>query len=593
MNTKEQSAIWDLGDLYSGPRDSQVEADIEWLKRRVSNFLSYKGKVAGLGPQDLLEAVLRLEEINERAQKLLAYAYLNFSTQTLDPAASAFFQSCKELHSEIRRDTLFFKLEWTKPGERAEQVASDPVLSKYTHYLISLSRYGPYLLSEPEERILAEKEPSGASAWGVLFEKMLSQLRYGEKKETESEVLSRLYSPDREVRKGAAHDLNQGLQSILIPLTHIFNTILLDKSIEDRLRRYPHWLSFRNLSNEADDAMVGALVNAVCSRYDLVERYYRLKRKLLGYEELFDYDRYAPIQTVSEVKTSWEEAKRIVLLSYEDFSPEMAKIAYRFFEEGWIHASVLPGKRSGAFAHPVVPSLHPYVFLNFTGSRRDIMTLAHELGHGIHQYLARKQGLFNSDTPLTTAESASVFGEMIVFSFILKRTASPVERLGLLCSKIEDTFSTVFRQVAMNRFEDAAHNARRTRGELDPDFISSLWIESQSAMFGDSVRLLDHYKVWWSYIPHFVHSPGYVYAYAFGELLVLALYDQYLHEGSNFVPRYLEFLESGGKVAPKELLRPFGVDLADPGFWRRGIKIIEDLVSEAERESLGENPGQG
>ncbi len=293
-----------------------------------------------------------------------------------------------------------------------------------------------------------------------------------------------------------------------------------------------------------------------------------------------------PFRAPAEVKTTWDEAKEIVLTSYGDFSAEMANIALRFFKERWIHAPILAGKRSGAFAHPVVPSAHPYVFLNFTGSRRDVMILAHELGHGVHQYLARGQGLFNSDTPLTTAESASVFGEMLVFRSLLKRTASPVERLGLLCSKIEDTCATVFRQVAMNRFEEAVHNGRRTRGELDPDFISAAWIETQTAMFGDSVRLLDHYRTWWSYIPHFVHSPGYVYAYAFGELLVMALYEQYLHDGPEFVPKYLAFLESGGKAKPEELLRPLGVDLADARFWDRGMRIIEMLVDEAEREAL-------
>jgi oligoendopeptidase F len=586
-NTMAKDLIWNLGDLYSGPCDPQIDADAEWLREQVLSFSSYRGKVAGLGPEDLLEAIRRLEQINERTQKLLAYAYLNFSTQTTDPAASAFFQSRKEFYSEIRRDTLFFELEWTKLEDGpAEELASDPLLSKYGHYLISLRRYKRHVLSEPEERILAEKEPAGASAWGGLFDKMLSQLRFGEKKRTESELLSELYSPDREVRKRAATELSDGLQSILVPLTHIFNTILLDKSIDDRLRQYPHWLSSRNLSNEADDAMVGALVNAVCSRYDLVERYYRLKRKLLGYEELFDYDRYAPVHVPAEVKTTWDEAKEIVLTSYGDFSPEMAKIALRFFKEGWIHAPALPGKRSGAFAHPVVPSAHPYIFLNFTGSRRDVMTLAHELGHGIHQYLARRQGLLNSDTPLTTAESASVFGEMLVFRSVLKRTSSPVERLGLLCSKIEDTYATVFRQVAMNRFEETVHNARRTRGELDPDLISSAWIETQTAMFGDSVLLLDHYRIWWSYIPHFVHSPGYVYAYAFGELMVMALYEQYLSEGPDFVPKYLAFLESGGKAKPGELLRPFGVDLADAGFWDRGMRIIEGLLDQAEQEAL-------
>ncbi len=586
QNAIAENVIWKLGDLYSSPTDPEIQADTQWIRERVSDFSSYRGRVAGLGPEDLLHAIERLEEINERAQKLLAYAYLNFSTQTLDPRASAFFQSLQELYSEIRRDTLFFELEWTDLGDSpAESLSASPVLSKYAHYLISLRRYKPHLLSEPEERILADKEPAGASAWGALFEKMLGQLKFGEKKRTESEVLSELYSADRQVRKGAAHELSHGLQSILVPLTHIFNTILLDKSIDDRLRKYPDWLSSRNLSNEADDTMVAALVRAVSSRYDLVQRYYRLKGRLLGYDDLFDYDRYAPVQGAAEAKTSWEEAKKIVLASYEDFSPEMAKIASLFFDDQWIHAPVLPGKRSGAFSHPVVPSSHPFVLLNFTGSRRDVMTLAHELGHGVHQYLAGKQGLFNSDTPLTTAESASVFGEMLVFRSVLGRAASPVERLGLLCSKIEDIFATVFRQVAMNRFENIVHNARRSRGELDPDFISTAWIESQTEMFGDSVRLLDHYKTWWSYIPHFVHSPGYVYAYAFGELLVMALYDQYLHEGPDFVSKYMEFLGSGGKDRPAELLRPFGVDLADSGFWDRGIRIIEGLVAEAEGEA--------
>lgn len=583
----EENVVWDLGDLYSGLSDPQIGADTEWVRRQVSEFASYRGKIAELGPQDLLLLIRKLEEIKERDQKLRAYAYLNFSTKTHDPAASAFFQSRKELHSEIRRDTLFFDLEWNSlEDSQVRELASCPEVSDYAHYLLSLRRYKPHLLSEPEERVLAEKEPAGVSAWGALFDKMLSQARFGEGEKTESELLGELYSPYREVRKRAAAELSDGLRSILVSLAHIFNTILLDKSIEDRLRRFPHWLSSRNLSNEADDAVVSTLVDAVSSRYDLVERYYRLKRKLLGYDELFDYDRYAPVQVKAEAGISWDEARKIVLESFADFSSEMAEIALRFFDGGWIHAAVQAGKRSGAFAHPVVPSVHPYVFLNFTGSRKDVMTLAHELGHGIHQYLARKQGLFNCGTPLTTAESASVFGEMLVLRSLLKRASSPVERLGLLCSKIEDILATVFRQVAMNRFEDAVHNARRTRGELAPDFISSTWMDTQTEMFGSSVRLLDHYKIWWSYIPHFVHSPGYVYAYAFGELLATALYEQYLQEGADFVPRYLRFLESGGKAEPGELLRPFGVDLADARFWEKGIRIIEGLIVEAEGEAL-------
>ena len=580
-----EDIIWNLSDLYTGPEDSEIEADRQWCRDQALAFSQYRGKLETLSPEQLLEAVRSLESLNERAQKILAYASLFFAVRTQDASASALFQAQKEFYSELHRDTLFFELEWSKMDDgRAQALVSDPALLPYKHYLVSMRRYKPHLLSEPEEKILAEKEPAGASAWTGLFDKVLSQLRFGEKKRTESEVLTELYHPDRQVRKDAALELTEGLDKILPALNHIFNTILLDKSIEDRLRRYPNWLSVRNLSNEADDAMVEALVRAVSSRYDLVERYYRLKRDLLGLDELFDYDRYAPVPGLPQAAFTWDEAREIVLSAYNAFSPRMAGIAEEFFEKNWIHAPVLPGKRSGAFAHPVVPSSHPYVLVNFTGKHRDIMTLAHELGHGVHQYLARKQGLFNGDTPLTTAESASVFGEMLVFRNILKQMTNPVERRALLCSKIEDTFATVFRQVAMNRFEDAVHNGRRSRGELNNEFISSAWYETQSAMFGGSVRLLDHYRIWWAYIPHFVHTPGYVYAYAFGELLVLALYEQYLEKGAEFVPMYLEFLESGGKASPGELLRPFGINLADPEFWMQGIKTIESLLEETERE---------
>ncbi len=585
-NQSVENVRWNLGDLYAGPDDPAIDADGRWCREKAKEFSRYRGNVSGLGAPDLLEAVRSLEDLNERARKLLAYSYLYFSTRTHDSVASGLFQAQKELYSELQRDTLFFELEWTKIDEGlALALASDPALSKYRHYLMSIRRYGPYLLSEPEERILAEKEPAGASSWSALFDKMLSRLEFGPNKRTESEVLSELYHPEREVRRKAAAELTEGLESLLPPLTHIFNTILLDKSIDDRLRKYPNWISSRNLDNEADDPMVEALVSAVASRYDIVERYYGLKRRILGYDDLYDYDRYAPLPGLSQEKYSWEQAREIVLSAYGAFSPKMAAIASLFFEKGWIDAPVSPGKRSGAFSHSVVPSAHPYVLLNFTGKQRDVMTLAHELGHGVHQYLAREQGLFNAETPLTTAESASVFGEMLVFRHILGEMEDPISRRAFLCSKIEDIIATVFRQVSMNRFEDIVHNARRTRGELDPEFISKAWIDTQAAMFGDSVRLLDHYRIWWSYIPHFIHSPGYVYAYAFGELLVLALYDKYTREREGFEPMYLDFLASGGLEKPGELLRPFGIDLSDPGFWNRGLSIIDGLLREAEGEA--------
>lgn len=581
-----ENVVWNLGDLYSGPDDGAMGVDRIWCQKQVEMLSLYRGKVACLTPQEMLIVVRLLEDMTERAHKLIAFSYLYFSTRTQDPEASALFQAQKEFYSELHRNTLFFELEWAQLDERrAEFHLTEPLLVEYRHYLASLRRYRPHLLSEPEERVLAAKEPAGVSAWTALFDKMLSRVRFGEAKRTESEVLSDLYRTDREVRRQAALELTEGLDSVLPELTHIFNTVLLDKAIDDRMRRYSNWLSSRNLSNEADDRMVDVLVERVTTRYDLVERYYRLKRRLLNVDELFDYDRYAPIPGMPAVTFSWEEARNIVLTAFEAFSPKMADIASDFFTRHWIHAPVLPGKRSGAFAHPVVPSVHPYVMVNFIGNYRDVMTLAHELGHGVHQYLAKEQGFFNAETPLTMAESASVFGEMLVFRHLLQKMENPAERLALLCSKIEDTFATVFRQVAMNRFENAVHSARRTRGELDEEFISSAWYEAQSAMFGDSVRLLDHYRRWWCYIPHFVHSPGYVYAYAFGELLVLAFYEQYLEKGGDFVPMYLEFLTAGGKDKPEELLRPFGFDLSDPRFWDGGLRIIEDLLVEAEREA--------
>ncbi len=580
-----QNVVWRLEDLYSGPDDPAIEADRHWCGEEADRIAAtYKGRVASLEAEALLEGIRRMEDLQERVQRLSAYAYLFFSTQTRNAGASALLQAQQEFASLIHRDTLFFELEWTQMDEeKARSITAHPALSPYGHYLESLRRYRSHLLSETEERLLAEKEPVGRSSWGVLFEKVFGELRFGERRRTESEVLSDLYRPEREIRKEAAAELTEGLRGTLHILTHIFNTILLDKAITDRLRRYPHWLKDRNLGNEAEDRMVEALIEACTSRYDMVNRYYRLKRRLIGLDELFDYDRYAPIPGVPRRVFQWEEAMEMVLSSYGAFSGEMEAIAREFFQKEWIHAPISQGKRGGAFAHPTVPSAHPYVLLNYSGTPRDIMTLAHELGHGVHQYLARKQGLINSDTPLTTAESASVFGEMLVFRHLLTRIQDPRERLAFLCGKIEDIFATIFRQVSMNRFEDAVHNERREKGELSSDRISDLWMRTQETMFGDSVKLLDHYRLWWSYIPHFIHSPGYVYAYAYGELLVLALYKQYKERGQAFVPLYLDLLVAGGKARPEELLRPFGIDLADPRFWHQGLDVLEELLGEAER----------
>ncbi|MFH0812421.1 MAG: M3 family oligoendopeptidase [Pseudomonadota bacterium] len=582
-----RDVVWCLDDLYLGPKDPNLQADERWCKEEAERFSdTYLGKVGKLSPQALFGAIQRFEKLQERSGKLLSFAYLFFSTQTQSAEASSLWQEFQEFNSILHRDTLFFELEWSQlDDDQAQEFMESPEVARYRHYLLTLRKFKPHLLNEREERLLAEKQPIGTPAWCTLFDKVMSHLRFGVSQRSEAEVLSDLYHPDRKVRKKAALEFTTGLESVLHIVTHIFNTILLDKSITDRLRNYPHWLRARNLLNEADDEMVEGLVRAVFFRYDLVKRYYRLKQKLLGYDTLFDYDRYAPLPELPAQTFTWEEAKELVLAAYSNFSSKMAGIVKFFFDEGWIHAAVIPGKISGAFSHPTVPRVHPFILLNYTGTHRDVMTLAHELGHGIHQYLARKQGFLNSETPLITAEMASVFGEMLVFQYLLKQITDPGTRIALLCTKLEDVFATIFRQVSMNRFEDGVHKERREKGELASERLSQIWMNTQKEMFGGAVELLDHYRIWWAYIPHFFHSPGYIYAYAFGELLVLALYQQYKEKEADFVPLYVELLEAGGKKSPKELLQPFGINLADPQFWHQGLTVLEDLLQEAEKEA--------
>ena len=576
--------LWKLEDLYKGTDDPSIKADMDWCRGEARDLRTrFAGKVAGLGPSELLELVKRLEKLSELMGKLGAFSYLNFSTRVNDPEAGAFLQKIREFSSEIEKEVVFFELEWAEtPDETAEKLLAQPELQHYHHYLKAARRYRPHLLSEKEERLLIEISPAGRSSWISLFDKVLASQRYGEKQKTQEEVLTDLYSADRTVRKTASEDLTQGLKKELHVLTHTFNTVLCDKMIKDRLRKYKEWISSMNLANELDDSTVEALVSAVTGSYETVERYYLLKKRLLGLSELFDYDRYAPLPWLPDRKVSWREARQMVLRAFEKFSPHMAEIADTFFQKGWIHAPVIHGKTSGAFAHPVTPSAHPYVLVNFTGTLRDVETLAHELGHGIHQVLASKKGYFNSNTPLTLAETASVFGEMLVFMDILHQLESPAEKLGFTAAKLESIFATVFRQIAMNRFEDRIHNHRRQEGELSQDDFSRHWIETQSDMFRTSITLTDNYRVWWSYISHFLHVPGYVYSYAFGELLVLSLYALYREQGKAFTQNYIHLLEAGGSDTAYELLKPFGIDLRDSSFWNRGLAIINEMVEQAE-----------
>jgi oligoendopeptidase F len=580
---------WDLSHLYAGPDDPKIEADLAGAHAAATAFAErYRGRVAALGAAELARAVDELEALQAPAARAGAFAGLLFAADTQTPRHGALLQHVQERGTEIRNALLFFELEWlAAESERADVLLGDPALARRRHFLAGLRRYRDHVLSEPEERVLAESHNTGAAAWSRLFDQIMADLQFevslgGEvRKLSEEETLALLYDADRETRRAGAAGLSAGLRANARVLGFIFNILIQDKASDDRRRRYPHPMAARHLANEARRESVDALLDACVARYDLVARYYRLKAQLLGLPALADYDRYAPLGG-AEGQRSFAEARRIVTSAYRDFSPRMAEVAERFFDGRWIDAELRPGKRGGAFSSSTLPDVHPYVLLNYTGNLRDVMTVAHELGHGVHQTLASVQGLFEQDTPLTTAETASVFGEMLVFRRLMREETDPRVRLALLCGKLEDAFATVFRQVAMTRFEQSLHAARRAEGELPLERVNELWMDANRPMFGDSVALSDDYGWWWLYIPHFVHSPFYCYAYAFGELLVLALLRRYDEEGAAFVPRYLALLEAGGSDTPERLLAAIGLDIADPEFWSGGLDLLEALLEQAE-----------
>ncbi|MEJ2270033.1 MAG: oligoendopeptidase F [Desulfobulbaceae bacterium] len=572
---------WNLADLYSGYTDPQIEKDIAFCKHEAEVInKKYADKVKTLAEDELHALVLRLEKLETSLGRLFTFAFLHFATDTHDQDVSAFLQRMREIGSTIGKDTVFFELEWNKiPGETAEKLLQNNILSHYNHYLANMRKYAEHQLSQIEEKLLLERAPVGRGSWTTLFEKIMGHIKFGEKQRTEEEVLADLYNPDRMVRQQAALDLTEGLQSQLHILTHVFNTLLADKMITDRLRKYPGWIRSMNLGNELEDKTVEVLIEAVTARYDIPQRYYGIKQTMLGLDELLDYDRYAPVPHLPDKKISWVEGKTMVLDAFAQFSPRMAEIAGYFFDKKWIHAPVYEGKRGGAFAHPCVPEVHPYVLVNYTGNLRDVSTVAHELGHGVHQYLAAENGYYNSNTTLVLSETASVFAELLVFNSQLALLDRKEERNAFICQKLESIFATVFRQISMNRFEDKVHKARRGQGELKTEEVTDIWLRTQRQMFGDSVTLSQNYGIWWSYIPHFLHTPGYVYSYAFGELLVLALYARYKNEGGAFVPKYLDLLSAGATQTPYMLLEPFDVNLDDPGFWNDGLKIIDEMLA--------------
>jgi oligoendopeptidase F len=579
------ASAWNLDPLVDGQGPDGARAQLaEALERSQAFAARYTGKLAELDGAGLERAMRELAAIQELVGRAGTYAGLRFSVDTADPAAGALMQEVQERGTEIETTLLFFELEWAAlEDEQAERLLEGENLRFCAHYLRNARRYREHLLSEPEEKILAEKSVTGASAWSRLFDELTSaiEVRLPDGEVALDVALSRLVLPDRELRRGIAEAVTEALAPGLRTRAFLFNTLLADKSTDDRLRRYPSWLSARNLANEASDESVAALIEAVRARYELARRWYRLKARLLGVERLADYDRMAAV-TQDEVTYPFAHAREIVLDCYSSFSPELGATARSFFDGHYIDAPVRPAKRGGAFCASAVPSVHPYVMLNYTSRRRDVLTLAHELGHGVHFALAAKQGVFHQGTPLTLADTASVFGETIVFGRLLEEDSSPSSRLALLAENIEGAIATVFRQVAMNRFEQLVHTARRTQGELSVDRFGELWAESQAEMLGDSVEITDGYRSWWSYVPHFIGSPGYVYAYAYGQLLALSVYQRYEQRGEELVPRYLELLAAGGSRSPQELGEIVGVDLADPGFWDTGLDLVERQLVAAE-----------
>jgi len=585
--TGAENVQWDLTDLYSAIDSEKLKSDQKRVLELAGDFKNnYRGNVELLSPAKFAEALQKYEDIIEILGKIGSYAHLIWSTNTESTEYGKLLQQANELGSEVSQQLVFFDVEWLKlSDEKAEEIITHEKLSRWKHYLRTSRRYKDHTLSEEAEKVMSAKSVTGRAAWNRFFDETLGAARFeldGESL-TEQEVLSKLHSPDRELRKRAHHSLTSTFEKHSRTLTFVFNTILADKFTNDKLRNYKHWLESRNLSNQIDDASVEALIEAVQKKYSVVQRYYKLKTKLLGIDKMYDYDRYAPL--LSSTKTiSWSESKELVLSAYGDFNPEMKKIAGLFFDKKWIDAAVKPGKRGGAYSAGTVTSVHPYVFMNFEGRLRDVQTLAHELGHGVHQYLSRKQGELQSSTPLTTAETASVFGEMLVFNRMMEKLSDPKEKLALLISKIDDTVATVFRQVSMNRFEDEIHHARREEGELSKDDFSEYWYKTQYSLYGDSVEITDEYKLWWCYIPHFLHTPGYVYAYAFGELLVLALYDLYKKSDKReFAEKYIELLEAGGSDWPHKIVAKMGVDITDSAFWENGLQLFEEMVSDAEK----------
>ncbi len=576
---------WNLSDLYSGPDSAALESDLATAAKEAEAFqLRYQGKLAALPGAALGNAVAEYERIEERLGRIGSFAELTHAGCMDDPEIGRFFQTTQEKINAISTRTLFFTLELNRLDDEAiKNKLKAKELAHYLPWLRDLRAFRPHQLADDLEKLLHEKQVAGRAAWVRLFDETIASLRFPVDGHalSSAEALHLLSEHDPRLRRAAAQSLSAvfGANTRLFSL--VTNTLAKDKEIEDRWRAYHRPVSARNLANRVEDEVVDALVAAVRQSFPrMSHRYYRLKARWFGVDRLDYWDRNAPLPESDNLVIEWPSARETVLSAYSRFSPELASIGARFFDSDWIDAEARPGKAPGAFAHPTVPSAHPYLLLNYQGKTRDVMTLAHELGHGVHQILAAPQGQLMADTPLTLAETASVFGEMLTFQALLAK-AGAKRRKALLAGKVEDMINTVVRQIAFFEFERRLHDERRN-GEMTAERIGEIWMAVQNESLGPALNLHDEYKVWWTYIPHFIHSPFYVYAYAFGDCLVNSLYAVYRRQPEGFAPKYLDMLRAGGTRRHKELLAPFGLDASDPSFWARGLAVIEGFIDELE-----------
>ena len=577
---------WDLDDLYPGPDSAEMEADLNDSQQAAESFRRrYKGKLAALDGADVGAAISDYQDIDETLSRIMSYAQLVYAGNVSDPETGRFYQTMQERVNTISASLLFFTLELNELDDAllgAKLEAENA--RKFSPWLRDIRAFRPHQLNEHMERLLHEKQVSGRAAWNRLFDETMAAMRFplDGRDLTSEEILDLLSDPDADTRERAAKAFGTKLGENVRLFGLITNTLAKDKETEDKWRQFAAPHSSRNLSNYVEDEVVDALVAAVRAAHPkLSHRYYAMKAKWFGVDQLDYWDRNAPLPEADDRRIGWNEAQKLVLGAYGTFSGDLARIGRQFFDNPWIDAGVREGKSSGAFAHPTVPSVHPYLLLNYLGKPRDVMTLAHELGHGVHQILAGDQGHLMSGTPLTLAETASVFGEMLTFRALLEAETDDARRKVLLASKVEDMLNTVVRQIAFYEFERRVHDARR-EGEITADALCEIWMQCQTESLGPAIRLGDEYRYYWAYIPHFIHAPFYVYAYAFGDCLVNSLYAVYQDAEAGFAGRYLEMLRAGGTLRHKELLAPFGLDASDPKFWSKGLSVVSGLIDTLE-----------